>query len=184
MKKLLLVAIVTFGLSNSVSAQSIDYGLKAGLNLANLNGADDASNLTSFHVGGFAEIELSEKFSLQPELLYSRQGAKEQEDDVKIKLDYLSIPIMAKYYVAEKFSLEFGPQMGFLINDKIVFDDSDAPDVETDGASFDLGLNIGVGLDVTSNLFTQLRYSYGITTVVESPDFKTSVFQISLGYKF
>ncbi len=183
MKKLLLL-IAILGLSNSMFGQEVEFGLKTGLNVSNFIGGDaDRNNLLGFHVGGFAEIGLSDKFSLQPELLYSTQGS-EIENIIKIKVDYLAIPVMAKYYVSEKFSIEAGPQMAFLINDKAEFNDSSIPDAETDAASFDLGLNVGLGYVITSNLFVQARYNYGITTVGENPDINNSVFQISLGYKF
>ncbi|MBA6152393.1 porin family protein [Gelidibacter maritimus] len=185
MKKLLLLsAFVVFGLSTSIKAQNVDFGLKTGLNIANLTGGDvDKNNLYSFHIGGLAEFKLSDTFALQPELLYTRQGS-EVENSMKVKLDYLAIPVMAKYYLTDKFSLEAGPQFSFLIDDKAEFDDSALPDAETDASSFDFGLNIGLGYAITPNIFTQARYNYGITTVAENPDIKNSVFQISLGYKF
>lgn len=185
MKKLLFIAIVAIlGLSNSMNAQNVDFGLKAGLNLSNLTGGDgDRNSLTGLHIGGFVEIGLSDKFSLQPELLYSMQGS-EAENTVKVKVDYLAIPLMAKYYLSEKFSIEVGPQMSFLVNDKAEFNDSSIPDAELDASSFDFGLNVGFAYNISSNLFAQARYNYGITTVVENPDIKNSVVQISLGYKF
>ncbi|WP_044401908.1 porin family protein [Lacinutrix sp. Hel_I_90] len=184
MKKVLLVITAVFGLSNAMNAQDVDFGVKTGLNISNFTGGEaDRNNLIGFHIGTFAEIKLSDKFSLQPELLYSRQGS-EANNFVKIKVDYLALPLMAKYYLSDKFSLEAGPQMSFLVNDKAVFNDSAIPDAETDASSFDFGLNIGLGYAVSSNLFIQTRYNYGITTVAENPDIKNSVFQVSLGYKF
>lgn len=78
---------------------------------------EDASLLIGFHVGGFAEIKLSDKFVFQPELLYSSQGDKESasfsEDgftenfDTTNKISYLNIPLMAKYYVASNNSVGY-----------------------------------------------------------------------------
>ena len=185
MKKLLVLSIITvFGLINSVKAQNIDFGLKGGLNIANISGGDvDRNNLFTFHIGGFTELHINEKFSIQPELFYTRQGS-ETENMLKVKIDYLAIPLLAKYYLADKFSIEAGPQISFLINDKIKFNDSSIPDAETDAASFDFGLNLGFGYDVSTNMFVQARYNFGITTIAENPDVTNSVFQISLGYKF
>lgn len=185
MKKLLVItAISLLGMSNLLSAQNVDFGLKTGLNISNFTGGDaDRNNLIGFHIGGFAEIELSDKFSLQPEVLYSSQGS-EAKNTVKIKVDYLAIPLMAKYYISEKFSLEAGPQMSFLLNDKFEFNNDAIPDAETDASSFDFGLNVGVGYNISAHLLAQVRYNYGITTVAENPDIKNSVFQFALGYKF
>lgn len=187
MKKLFFtVALATLVFTAQSYAQDVKFGAKAGLNISNFSGGDaDRNSLLSFHVGAVSEIPLSEKFSLQPELIYSRQGSEAQNpESVKIKLDYLSIPIIAKYYLVDGFSLEFGPQASFLINDKAEFIDSDLPDEDTDASGFDFGANAGLGYDITSDLFVQARYYFGITTVAENPDIKNSVFQLSLGYNF
>ena len=86
---------------------------------------DGTDSKTSFHIGGVVEIPISDSFSVQPELLYSSQGAKAESSfggDVDFKLSYLNLPIMAKYYVAENFSLEAGPQVGLLLSAKVESD--------------------------------------------------------------
>lgn len=60
-------------------------GAKAGLNFSNLTGDDaDLDGRTSFHLGLIAEIMFSEKFGIQPEVLYSAQGAKEGDETLKL----------------------------------------------------------------------------------------------------
>ncbi|RZL41864.1 MAG: PorT family protein, partial [Pedobacter sp.] len=74
MKKIIVsvLTIFTFGLTH---AQEIDYGVKGGLNIANLTGdIENAKSKVSLHVGGFVQFKVNEKFSVQPELLYSQQG--------------------------------------------------------------------------------------------------------------
>ncbi len=63
---------------------------------------------------------ISEKFAFQPELLYSAQGSDYDDEDFSgsVKADYLNVPLMAKYYVGEGFSLEAGPQVGLLLSAK------------------------------------------------------------------
>lgn len=183
-KNLLLSTIIILGLSSSMSAQNVDFGLKIGFNISNFTGGDAArNNLLGFHVGGIADIKLNEKFSLQPELLYSTQGS-EANNLAIVKLDYLTIPLMVKYYLSESFSVEAGPQASFLIQDTAEFKDTRIPITDTDATSFDFGLNVGVGYNFSSHLFGQARYNCGITTVGENPDIRNSVFQMSLGYKF
>ena len=182
MKKLFVTAIAIFTFSITTHAQDVDFGLKAGLNIANVLGGDvDRNNLFDFHAGAFAEFKVSEKFSLQPEIVYSRQGT-EVENIATIKLDYINVPLLAKYYISEKVSVEAGPQMSFLVDDKVVF--SEDLTFDTDAASFDFGLNAGLAYQISSKFSIQTRYYYGITTVSENPDIKNSVFQVSLGYKF
>jgi hypothetical protein len=76
MKKILFVMLLCFGM-NTVNAQMLKFGLKAGANFSTLEGDGvDGSTYTSFHFGAVAEISLLENLSLQPELLYSSQGTK------------------------------------------------------------------------------------------------------------
>lgn len=181
-KLLLLVVIAILGISEKSIAQDVDFGIKAGLNVSNILGGDaNRNNLIAFHVGAVSEFKLSEKFSIQPELIYTRHGS--DTDAAKVKLDYLAIPIMAKFYVIDKLSLEIGPQLSFLLEDKAKFKDSSIPDADTNASNFDFLANIGAGYEINSNLFFQLRYNYGITTVNENPDLKNGVLQLSLGYK-
>ena len=71
MKKVLLSAIAVMAFM-SVSAQETRFGVKAGLNLSTFTGdAEDAKSLVGFQVGGFAEIKLTDKFAIQPEVLFS-----------------------------------------------------------------------------------------------------------------
>ncbi len=215
MKKVLLTAaaIFAFGFAN---AQEVKFGAKAGLNMANVNTSgdgsegDDYKSIIGFHVGGFAEIKISDKFAFQPELLFSTQGAKSEysesaggytsSGETKTKLSYLNIPLMAKYFVAEKFSLELGPQIGFLmsadqdsdstvtgpgINDS----ESTSTDIKDDMKSIDFGLNFGAGYDFTENLSAGLRYNLGLSNTADYENMgsykaKNSVLSLSVGYKF
>ncbi|GGW55478.1 outer membrane protein with beta-barrel domain [Winogradskyella epiphytica] len=185
MKKLCFaILFATVGLMQQTNAQEVQFGAKAGLNVSTFSGGDaDRNSLIGFHAGFISEIPLSEKFSLQPELLYTTQGS-EANGNVKVKVDYIALPIMAKYYLADGFSLEVGPQFSFLVNDKIEFEDSILPEFDTDAANIDVGANIGLGYNLGDNMLVQARYNFGITTVAENPDVKNSVFQVSLGYKF
>lgn len=188
MKKIILCVVVIFAFGY-VNAQKTQFGLKAGVNFVTLTGdTDGASSIVGFNVGGFAEIKISEKFSIQPELLYSTQGAKVNSEgtDVEFNLSYLNIPVMAKYYVSPKFSFELGPQIGFLTSAK-----GKTMGVSVDIKDFfkstDFGLNFGAGYDFTNKFSAGVRYNLGLSNIAEDSggdSVKNSVFSISLGYKF
>ncbi|MGA1227075.1 MAG: porin family protein [Tamlana sp.] len=191
MKKLLFTALVVFGLA-SINAQEVKFGAKAGLNLASVSGddTDDLDSRTSFHLGVVAEIAISDKFSLQPELLYSAQGAKESFEgiDIDLKLDYINLPIMAKFYVADGFSLELGPQVGFLMSAKAE-GEGESEDIKDFVKGIDFGANFGVGYKMESGLNFGARYNLGFSNINDgegSDEFKNqnSVIQISVGYFF
>ena len=188
MKKniLCLVVIFAFGFAN---AQKTQFGLKAGVNFATLTGdTDGASSIIGYNVGGFAEIKMSEKFSIQPELLFSTQGAQVTSDGTEVDfiLSYLNIPVMAKYYASPKFSIELGPQIGFLTSAK-----GKAMGVSVDVEDFfkstDFGLNFGAGYDFTKKFSAGVRYNLGLSNIAEDSggdSVQNSVFSITIGYKF
>ncbi len=206
MKKITLsiLGLLAFGY---VSAQDggTRFGVKAGLNMANLGGdIEDADMMMGFHVGGFAEIMLTDEFAVQPELLYSMQGAKSEYSESfggldfnveeKLKLSYINIPIMAKYYVTESFNIHAGPQVGFLLSAKAEYEMSGAgasesgdEDVKDDFKSIDFGLGLGLGFTFAENFEVGARYNAGLSNIVEdSDDYKVnnSVIQVSFAYKF
>ena len=177
----------------TISAQNVTFGAKAGLNFASMTG-DDADGLdgrTAFHFGVIAEIEISDSFSVQPELLYSGQGFTDNADSYDtgglseewtVAVDYVNLPVMAKFYVADGFSVEAGPQIGFLVSAK----DNDGEDIKDILKSTDFAFNLGAGYKLDSGLNFGLRYSMGLTDVAdfETDGFKHSVLQLSVGFNF
>lgn len=190
MKKIILsaIAVMAFGFAN---AQDVKFGVKAGVNFANLGGdTEDTKALVGFQVGGFAEIKLTEKFAIQPELLYSTQGAKNEDSfggetyKYDSKFDYLNVPVMAKYFVTKGLSVEAGPQIGFLLSAK-----EDGEDAKDYVKSIDFGANFGVGYDFTENISAGIRYNLGLSNINDSDssdDYKVNnnVFSLTVGYKF
>lgn len=198
MKKIILTAVAVCAFSFAY-AQETKFGAKVALNIASLTGdVENPSSLVGFQIGGFAEFKISEKFAIQPELMYSAQGGKESynEEGVGVelisKLGYINIPIMAKYYVAKSFSLEAGPQIGFLTSAKGELKaegESIEVDIKDSVESIDFGLNLGAGYDFTEKLSAGLRYNFGLSNIAKTEagdnyEVKNSVFSISLGYKF
>lgn len=187
-KTIFIICIALAGLS--VNAQDIQFGAKAGLNLATLGGDAEVDSRTSFHVGGFAELMISDKFSVQPELLYSAQGGvSEENDDIVTQLDYINLPVLGKFYVAEGLSLEGGPQVGYAINRTV---DNDGEDVDADDAykAIDFGVGLGASYKLEQGIFFSARYNLGLSNVLEEDVFGddtdafNNVIQVSVGYTF
>lgn len=180
MKKKILVATILLALSVNAQAQMVKFGLKAGLNYANLTGSEiQTEAITSYHAGCIAEIKLLDKFSIQPEVLYSTQGAtyKNAFEEYKNELGYLSIPLMAKINLNKTISLELGPQASFLLSEKDKFNGMDSN-------AFDFAVASGLSLKITKTLFIQGRYSLGLTEVSKEVKTTNSVVQVSAGLLF
>ncbi|GGD29742.1 porin family protein [Flavobacterium orientale] len=176
MKKIMLsiLAVVAFGTAN---AQDVTFGVKAGANFSNFTGDFDTDGRTGFYIGGLADFAISEKFHVQPELLYSMEGG--DTDGFDAGVNYLRVPIMAKYYVAEGFSLQAGPSVAFKIG---------TVEEEFDEAvkSIDFGLGLGAGYELSGGLFFDLRYNLGLANIsdIEGADAKNTNLQVGLGYRF
>lgn len=174
MKKFLLTAAMAICGCMTASAQ---FGIKGGLNFANLKGdADDNFNvLTNFHIGGLYEARIFDHVYIQPELLYSVQGAKVRDEEVK--LNYFTVPLMLKIYINGNFNIQGGPQMSMLLSES---DNFSAFRSET----FDFGFAGGLEFFVTDGFFIQARYYGGTKEVSGNADLKNTVVSASLGYIF
>lgn len=172
----------------ALKAQDITFGAKAGLNLSTLQ-PELTDSRTSFHLGGVAEISISDEFSVQPELLYSGHGAKDQNDSDNneiYRVDYLAVPILAKYYVFDALSIEAGPQLGFLLSAERE-DNGETEDIKDITKGTDFGLAFGLGYKLDNGLNFGIRYFLGsdVNDIDEDTDeFKNRVLQISAGYFF
>lgn len=171
MKKLILsfLVVIAFG---TVNAQDMKFGVKAGANFSNLTGDADVDGRTGFYIGGLVDFGISEKFHVQPEILYSMEGGKDAE------LDFVRIPIMAKYYVMDGLNLQAGPVLGFKVGGEEFTDEATK--------SMDFGLGFGGAYEMPIGVFFDLRYNFGMTNIsdVDGFDVGTSGFQVGLGYRF
>lgn len=186
MKKVIMIIVCA---STFVVAKAqVSYGVKGGLNLSNIIGSDaeGAKAKVGFHVGAFAGIPVADKFSIQPELVYSAQGAKYEEsgeDDVTINSGYLNIPVLAKYTAPSGFYGETGPQLGFLMTAKAKQGD-DKTDVKEFYKTTDFAWAFGIGYKTSSNVGFDLRYNLGLSRLDEDGDakVKNGVFQLGVFY--
>ena len=184
MKKLSIS--ILFALMTITTANAQNFGVKGGLNISSLSGEDveDFDAKTGFHFGVVAEFMLSEAFAVQPELLFSTRGASVSEDgdDYSLNLNYITLPLLAKFYPVTGFSIEGGVLPAFNISAKEKYNDESA-DLENI-KNFDFGAAIGAGYVLPSGLFFQARYNFGLSEIVKDVDAQNRVMQLSIGYLF
>jgi Outer membrane protein beta-barrel domain len=172
MKKSLFTVVALLSVS-LLAAQEVKFGAKAGLNLSTVKTTVDGDIvptnldnkfLVGFHLGGFAELKITDKFAFQPELIFSLQGAKTELDNTisitpfpgvnvtdkyeeknTLKTSYLNIPLLAKFYATEKLFFVAGPQLGFLLSAKL--------EGESTSTEITTGLAGGTTTDVTKETF-------------------------------
>ena len=207
----LLIIVVAFTMTTKSFAQ-VKYGVKAGLNLANMLEKDDDETYSEdysmkigFHLGGAAEIPISEKFSVQPGLLFSTKGFKMKiegidgffEDmNINVNLNYLEIPINAIYKIelgSSKLCINTGPYLGYALSGKVSYDkDSESIDIgssdDDDLKALDYGFNIGAGIEINDAITIGLQYGLGLGNLSIDTDngykLNNRVIGISVGYMF
>ncbi|WP_146191815.1 outer membrane beta-barrel protein [Algibacter marinivivus] len=151
-----------------VASKSATAAKSEAVTTSNLNNSKNRTNRSGFYLGVFfTDINLSEKFELQPELNFLA---------IKDDLNQLQAPILAKYEVADKLNLVAGPNLGFLL---------DAPDGIK---SFNIGFDLGATYDITEKILVSARYNKGLSNLQENSVGGSSVklnnIQIGVGYKF
>ena len=185
MKKVSCLTATILFLVSAVTAQQTQFGVKGGVNISsvdNKNG-DDFASKAGVHLGGLAHIHITQHFAIQPELVYSMQGGKDGNEE--LKLNYINVPVLAQYMTHEGLRLETGPQLGFLTSAKSKIDDVEI-DQKDDLNSVDFSWTFGAGFLFPSGFGIDARYNHGIGNISDDNSFeaKNRVFQIGLFYQF
>jgi len=192
MKKLFLLAL-TAAAFTTTQAQ-IKFGVKAGLNLANLTTSESGADFktkTDFYGGALVQVAVGKMFAVQPEVVYSGQGAKSSFDgtDVSYNLGYLNIPVLFRYNHPSGFFAATGPQMGFLLSGKGKAG-SDHVDIKSNFKSTDFSWAFGIGYMIKPvNVGIEARFNQGLSNIAANTDQGSGtghnqVFQIGLVYVF
>jgi hypothetical protein len=186
---LLLFFIV---LTQQTFAQT-SYGIKAGFNWVTLDVNSSErfyekwgyNYRPAFHFGVYGKYNLSDRLSINPEMLFSQKGYsydRTSEGPVAFEhLNYLNLPVMAGVNLFNKMDLLFGPEVGYLLNQGEYY------------RKFDFGLAMGANFYVGQKAYLGFRYSHGLISVVDTDkrqlptndkvDFQNKAYQFSIGYR-
>ena len=193
-KSILFIAALVFSTTFVAAQESVQFGAKGGVNFSTFSGDGfsdfkDENSRTGYHLGLLAEVPLSERFSIQPEVLYSAQGfdmvRRNDNEDVEHQLDYITVPVMAKLYLIDGLALEVGPQFGFVVNESIDFGSTETEIYNDNRNDFDLSAGLGASYKF-NKFFLYGRYNAGLTDIydVENVQAKNSVVQAGIGLLF
>ncbi len=186
MKKIIFIALLF--MSTATFSQGFQLGVKGGLNISNFTGGNlETNSLVGFHVGGLFNFMLGKAFAIQPEVMFSSQGAKYDQagNKANLRVNYVNIPIMAKLMFGNVY-LEAGPQFSFKAGQ-----DANIPNqtISSFAKNLDFGIAGGIGYHGQSGLGIGARYIAGLSKVGDfnsnstvNPDFKNSCIQLSVFY--
>ena len=208
----LFACLMTLAATECVNAQKVNFGVKAGLNLSTWS-YDDASLRPGFHAGGFATVQFSRMFAVQPEVMYSMEGAAWEgkldafgfslaNAKVTSTVHKLNVPVMLQFTPISMLTIEAGPQFGFNlavshhIKSNIAGIVGPEKDVDVDKKNyntFEMGIAAGLKLNLTRNMAIGARYVYGISPIIDevkvgdrvvSDAVHTSNIMVSLNFAF
>lgn len=190
--KFFLPLVAAMFVSSSLLAQ-FHIGIKGGTNITKVDGNSFKDKFTyGYHLGGFAEIGLGNKVSIQPEVLFNQYSTTVDSnyhnvyegvfnsDQSKVKLNYLSVPLLLNYKLIGNFlTLQAGPQFSILM-------DQNKNLLQNGGDAFskgDFSMLGGVQLKLSALRITG-RYVVGLNNINDIDNqekWKNEGFQVSLG---
>jgi hypothetical protein len=189
-QKTLTLAMIFMIATTSVFSQSLKFGIKAGADINKITGKSFKEQFTfGYHAGAFAEIGLTSRFGIQPEVLFSQVSADTSSDfnDLyklnnvsKVKLSYLKIPLLLNYKPNNFVSLQLGPQFGILLdqNTSIIQNGKDAFN------KGDLSMLGGIQLNI-SKIRLYGRYAVGLNNIRDidnSDKWKNQTVHLGVGF--
>lgn len=209
MKWILFSITLIFGIS---AYSQVTYGVKGGLNLANqvmeiefedIKVGRDGKYIPSFHVGGLADIKLSNRFSIRPELIFTGKGSKFKEEDdngntstATFRPYYLEIPVtlLFNHELSNGTGIYagLGPYLSYGLFGKVKSDDQEENIFEDEGLKrFDAGLYYQGGVKLGSGVFLNFAFAHGFANTADVEDLgdisltmKNNVFMFSIGKFF
>ena len=191
MKTKLVNLSVALLISQLMMAQ-FHIGVKAGANITKVDGQSFQQQFEyGYNLGGFAEIKLSDKFSFNPEVLFNQYTSTLDSnykhiyenvitsDQSKVKLNYLTIPLLIDYKFLGPIHLQAGPQFGVLMShDKTFLENG-----ENAFKGGDFSMVAGAQIKVAQFRITG-RYIIGLNNIndIDNQDkWKNQVIQLSVG---
>ncbi len=178
MKTKINIIIVILLLSIKINSQvTFKPGVRVGLNSSKIDGINDDAK-TDFYIGIFGELKLGNRYALQPEITYSKQGSE------NVDLNYVSIGLANKFYFFPEETPIF-----ILVKPSLDINADSQTNSSGEGLSkidADFSFAAGIGYEFPFGLDIEARYVRGILDVSGSSYLSgyNSVIKIGAAYKF
>ncbi|CAN5372998.1 porin family protein [soil metagenome] len=220
MKKIILLSMAIFCLGAAkIQAQDIQYGIRAGVNnawwggnaanyfqeLVSFENAFKMRNNSGIQLGGYMNLPITERFSIEPALMYSKKGQQVYQTlfeksiiNPKVVFSsnshYIDLPVIMKYEVHNGLYVFGGPQISYLLGNTLRAEagilgfDVLNQRIKYDGTfrKVDAGMTAGVGYNFGNGFNISAGYDHGFTSLDRwgSTDISNRVIRTSIGYTF
>ncbi|MBK8788031.1 MAG: PorT family protein [Chitinophagaceae bacterium] len=221
MIKKLFFSIISVLMINSLHAQ-VSYGIRAGVNFAKWQGDDlqviedlldktdgyvVTKGKTGWHVGTYVNIPISNTFSFEPGLAYSKKGYSIKGDvqipvlkilainaGAQVQQHYIDMPLVLKANVYKGLQVYAGPQVSYLVRSTLnaklgvlginIFNRGFG--ITERFNKVDMGLTGGIGYQFENGLNVQAGYDYGLSKLDKNENYSAynRVVKVSVGFSF
>nr|WP_262497486.1 porin family protein [Mucilaginibacter gotjawali] len=186
-------------------AQTINYGIKAGLNLSTLSltgpgFTNYGKYLPGFNAGGIVNIEFS-NFTIQPGLFYSTKGEQitllfvdanqqnPQKATLTYRLNFIELPINFLYKIVKlqdgNLHIGGGPYLGYGISANSSINGTNTSlSYSKYYRNPDYGINFIVGAEFINKFIVDAGYGLGFANLGGGSTPQNRVFSFSVGYLF
>jgi hypothetical protein len=206
-----LIALLAFLCFTVISYSQITVGIRAGVNLQNINGQDEFGDklkndlAIGYHAGVDVEFALADPFFVQLGVLYSTKGAKNlfATSGDKVSLSYVEVPLhfVFKPELGDgRIIIGIGPYVAYGISGKATLDGDDVDVKYTDNREYgdpnftikplDAGGDIFFGYEFPVPFYIQLNAQLGLLDLMPTvggqaskASLKNTGFGVSVGYR-
>lgn len=199
-----LIGIGTATAGTAVPRDEMSFGVKAGLNYANVYDTKgqgfDANGKFGMVGGGFLSIPFGSLIGVQTELLFSQKGFEGKGDNFGLHYNfkrttfYVDVPIYFALKPTESITLLAGPQFSYLLSKKDSFTNFGGTveqeekykndNIRKNTAGVSLGVDVNVEnlvFGVRTNWDLQKNNGDGTSTVLR---YKNQWLQATVGFRF
>lgn len=162
--KLILLTLI-FLVPVMAVAQQFNGGVLGGMTISKATGNPKAGGWkkVGMIMGGFINLEFTRHSALQMELEYIMKGASDNPDVSKgktdsylLRLGYIEMPVLYQFKVIEKFSLETGPSVNFLLHSYERINGADNV-IDPPYSNVGFSWNIGASFYLSDRLWLNIR---------------------------
>jgi len=164
MKRVISFVALCFLLCMASLQAQIRFGIRAGVNIANISNISESTlspdNINGFQAGALMECFILNNLGFDVAALYSQRGIKINEIQINKHVGYLDIPANLKMkldvFESVKPYVAAGPYISFNLASSKVSEQWKAK-------SFGAGVNVGAGIELINHLQVGLNYGLSLT---------------------
>jgi len=172
LKTVILYCFINIIITSPSIAQNFRFGISGGPNFSTFHG-----NLNEFrkfriglHAGGTVILDLSDKWDINVEMIYSQQGIRWEDGQAQYKIynDYLDFPFLIAYSINDRLQALLGPGVGVLLKSREITrypGYEDIQNVTDQYNTIDIGIYLGIRYHITRHISAGLRYYNGFMWV-------------------